>query len=323
MIVDCAVYDDGIRRPGTLELEDAFESCRNDGSFVWIGVLEPSMQEFDAVRKEFDLHELAVEDAIKAHQRPKIEVYGDQLFVVLKTARYDDPTETVEFAEIQIFMGDDYLISVRHGQASALAEVRKAVENKPEMLRCGPVTVLHAIVDKVVDDYAHVIRGLDNDVNEIEVEVFGEQRTNPVQRIYQLKREVLDFQRNTKPLAVALQRLALGQVPHTRPELANYFRDVEDHLQRAVAEVENMSVVLSDALQANLARVTIRQNEDMRTISAWVMVGAVPTVVGAIYGMNFEHMPELNNRFGYPAVLVFMGLVCFLLWRRLKRAGWL
>jgi magnesium transporter len=323
VIVDCAIYDDGTRRPGDVALQDVFEASRGTGSFVWIGLFEPTEDEFEAVRKEFDLHDLAVEDAIKAHQRPKIEVYDDSLFVVAKTARYDDASETVEFSELQLFIGPGFVVTVRHGPASALADVRRRLEQSPDLLRCGPPAVLHAVLDKVVDDYFPVLAGLDNDVSEVEAEVFTDRRMNPSERIYKLKREVLDFHRNTKPLAEGLQRLANNAVPHSHPDLGNYFRDVLDHLLRVVAEVESFGDLLSDALGANLAQVSVRQNDDMRTISAWLAIGGFPTVVGAIYGMNFEHMPELDEAWAYPLVLAVTLTVCFLLWRRFKRAGWL
>jgi magnesium transporter len=323
VIVDCAVYEHGVRRPGTLELQEALEAARAPDAFVWIGLFQPTSDEFDAVRKEFELHELAVEDAIKAHQRPKIEVYDDTVFVVAKTARYDDDSETVEFAELQLFVGPGFVVSVRHGKGSGLADVRRRLECQPELLRCGPAAVLHAVLDKVVDDYFPVLDGLDNDVSEVEAEVFTHERLNPSERIYKLKREVLDFHRNTKPLAEGLERLAASVVPHTHPDLANYFRDVLDHLLRVVAEVESFGALLSDALGANLAQVSVRQNDDMRTISAWLAIGGFPTVVGAIYGMNFEHMPELRQVWAYPLVLVVTFAVCLFLWRRFKRAGWL
>ncbi|MGH9188051.1 MAG: magnesium and cobalt transport protein CorA [Acidimicrobiales bacterium] len=326
MIIDCAVYEKGVRRPGELALQDAFEAGRSSPeAFVWVGLYEPTEGEFTAVRQEFDLHSLAVEDAITAHQRPKIEVYDDSLFVVVKTARYDDPTETVEFGEIQIFVGDGFVVTVRHGQASALSKVRHRLEANPELLHCGPAAVLHAIADRVVDDYGPVLAGLDNDMSEIEAEVFNRQRGsgNLAERIYFLKHEVLDFHRNTKPFAEALDRFAIGALPYSHPELGKYFRDVHDHLLKAVAEIETMRDLLSDALDANLAAVTVRQNDGMRKISALVAVGAVPTVVGAIYGMNFEHMPELRQTWGYPLVLGVTLSTCFWLWRRFKRAGWL
>jgi magnesium transporter len=324
MIVDCAVYQDGLRRPGEVVFEDALEAGRgHPGAFVWIGVFEPNAREFDALRREFELHPLAVEDAIHAHQRAKIEVYGETLFVVLKTARYDDATETVHFGEIQLFVGEGFVVTVRHGKGSALADVRHVLEADRSRLSCGPYAVLHAVADRVVDDYAPVLTGLDDDIREIEAQVFTDERSNPTERIYKLKREVLDFHRNTKPFAEALNRLVLGAVPHSRPELTSYFRDVYDHLLRVVGEIEDKRDVLSDALNANLAQVSVRQNDDMRAISAWVAIAAVPTVFGAVYGMNFEHMPELGSRLAYPAVLAVIVVACVLLWRRFKRAGWL
>jgi magnesium transporter len=327
VIVDCAVYTDGRRREGELPVEAALEAASEPDSFVWIGLHEPSHEEFEAVRAEFDLHELAVEDAVSAHQRPKLELYDGDLFVVLKTARYDDVSETVEFAELQLFIGANYVVTVRHGQASALREVRRTIEHDLERIRCGPMAVLHAVMDHVVDDYAPVIDGLDGDMAEIEDAVFAIDRPrrgdDPSRRIFKLKREVLDFYRNTEPLLEPLSRLAAGQLPGAHPELGSYFRDVEDHLQRAVGSIAHARDLLSDALDANLAQVTVQQNNDMRTISAWLAIGGFPTVVGAIYGMNFRHMPELGTRYGYYVVMVVMAVLCFILWRRFKKIGWL
>jgi magnesium transporter len=325
VIVDCAVYTNGARRPGRLELMDALDAASEPDSFVWIGLHEPEEAEFEAVRKEFGLHELAVEDAVNAHQRPKLEVYDEDLFVVLKTARYDDVAEVVVFAELQLFVGPNYVVSVRHGQASALAQVRATIEQDLSRIRCGPMAVLHAVIDRVVDDYVPVLAGLDNDMAEIEDAVFDTRRSrvDPTQRIFKLKHEVLDFIRNTEPLLEPLGRLAGGQLPGAHPELHTYFRDVEDHLTRVVSSIHHARDLLSDALEANLAQVTTRQNDDMRTISAWVAIGGIPTVIGAIYGMNFDNMPELRTRHGYYVVLVVMIVVCYLLYRRFKRIGWL
>ncbi|MET0728646.1 MAG: magnesium and cobalt transport protein CorA [Acidimicrobiales bacterium] len=326
MIVDCAVYKKGRRTSGVLELSEAFEAADEPDSFVWIGVHEPDPEEFEAVREEFHLHELAVEDALHAHQRPKLEMYDDDLFVVLKTARYDDAAEVVEFAELQLFIGPTYVVTVRHGKASALAQVRESIERDLDRMRFGPMAVLHAVIDRVVDDYGPVIDGLDNDLAEIENDVFEPnrpRRLDPSQRIYKLKREVLDFYRNTEPLLEPLSRLAAGQIPGAHPELHTYFRDVEDHLTRVVGNIHAARDLLTDALDANLAQVTTRQNDDMRTISAWVAIGGIPTVLGAIYGMNFEHMPELSWRYSYAVVLVVTVLACVALHRRFKRIGWL
>lgn len=326
MIVDCAVYVDGRRRPGELELTEALEAASEPGAFVWIGLHEPAPAEFDAVRQEFGLHELAVEDAVHAHQRPKLEVYDEDVFVVLKTARYDDEAETVEFAELQLFVGADYVVTVRHGRASALSQVRATIEADLARIRCGPMAVLHAVIDRVVDDYGPVVEGLDNDLAEIEDAVFDDDRPrgyDPSRRIYKLKREVLDFYRNTEPLLEPLGRLAAGQLPGAHPELHSYFRDVEDHLKRVVGNIHAARDLLTDALDANLAQVTTRQNDDMRTISAWVAIGGVPTLVGAVYGMNFEHMPELGWLYGYPIVMAVILVVCLVLYRQFKRVGWL
>jgi magnesium transporter len=327
VIVDCAVYTDGVRRPGELPLAQALEASNEPNSFVWIGLHEPSHGEFEAVREEFGLHELAVEDAVSAHQRPKLELYDGDLFVVLKTARYDDNNESVDFGELQLLIGQSYVVTVRHGKASALAEVRRTIEYDLDRIRCGPMAVLHAVMDRVVDDYTPVIAGLDNDMSEIEDAVFASDRprrgSDPTERIFKLKREVLDFYRNTEPLLEPLSRLAAGQLPGAHPELGSYFRDVEDHVKRVVSSIAHARDLLSDALDANLAQVTVRQNDDMRTISAWLAIGGFPTVVGAVYGMNFEHMPELETRFGYFTVVGVMLTICAILYWRFKKIGWL
>lgn len=323
MIVDCALYEDGKRRPGHLELSDACEAGREPGCFVWIGLHHPTPQEFDAVREEFGVHELVVEDAIKAHQRPKLEVYDDMVFMVLKTAEYDDEEERIRFAELQVFVGEGFVVTVRHGEASALAEVRRELESSPDLLRCGPIAVLHAVADRVVDDYMPVVDGIEVDIDQVELEVFGSEHRNSAQRIYELKRSVLDFHRNTVPLGAALTPLARGSVPHSHMEMTDYFRDVVDHLSRVVTRIESASDVLSDALSANQASIGVRQNEDMRTISAWAAVIAVPTMLAGIWGMNFRYMPELEWRIGYPLALLTIFVSAGSVYRRLKQAGWL
>ncbi len=323
MIVDCAVYERGVRRAGTLELGEAFQRCHGDDEFVWIGLHEPTEEEFDSVRREFELHELAVEDAIHAHQRPKLEVYGDTIFVVLKTARYVDDQEVVEFGEILIFTGDGFIVTVRHGEATSLHDLRLAVEHDPERLRRGPGAVLHAIVDRVVDDYAPAIEGLREDVEEVEAEVFATDRQNPAERIYKLKREVLEFHRAAAPLVAPLDHLAAGHHELIHPEVREYFRDVNDHLVRVYEQLDGFREMLTSVLTANLTQVSVQQNEDVRKISAVVAIIAVPTMIAGIYGMNFDHMPELGWQYGYPLVLAVMVTVCFLIYRYFKRAGWL
>jgi len=321
MIVDCAAYEAGRRREGELSLGRAGEAAREKGTFVWLGVVEPSDTEFNDVAAEFGLHELAVEDAVRAHQRPKLEEYGDTLHVVVKTARYVDPKEVIEIGEISIFVAPGSVITVRHGHAD-LAPVRERLEQRPDLLANGPGAVLYGIVDHVVDRYMEAAHGFDNDVREVELQVFGEGR-NPTERIYKLEREVLEFQAATAPLGEALEELCAHNYPVVPEALHEYFRDVEDHLARVTTRIENFRQLLDSALEANLTQVSMRQNEDMRKISAWVAIAAAPTMVAGIYGMNFEHMPELEWTLGYPTVLAITLAICLFLYWRFKRAGWL
>lgn len=326
MIVDCAVYTNGKRRPGELHLEDALETCRaTDDTFVWIGLHEPTQEEFDAVTAEFELHPLAVEDAIKAHQRAKLERYGDCLFLVFKTARYDDAAEAIEFSEIQLFAGERFVVTVRHGQASALSPVRHELENEPERMALGPIAVVHAILDRVVDDYRPVLDGLDHDIVEIEAEVFSPDRTNPAERVYKLKRQVLDMYRNVEPLIEPLERLQTGKHPFAAPglDLGPYFRDIHDHLRREVARIEIQRELLSEVLNVNLTHVSVQQNDDMRTIAGWVAIAAVPTMLAGLWGMNFVHMPELDEWWGYPAALTIIATSAYLLYRYLRAQKWI
>jgi magnesium transporter len=323
VIVDCAIYEDGVRRDGRVELAHAYDERRQAGKFVWIGLYEPTEEEFYSLRHEFDLHPLAVEDAIHAHQRPKLEVYDEMVFLVLKTARYVDPTEVIELGEILVFLGDDFLITVRHGEASSLTPVREALDADPERLRHGPSAALHAILDRIVDDYQPAIEGLDTDIDEVEEQLFSGDRVNPAERIYRLQREVLSFRKATAPLVEPIDKLARGHYLQIHPEVRDYFRDVNDHLIRIRDQLDAMLDLLSSSLQANLAQVGVRQNEDMRRISAWVAIIAVPTAIAGIYGMNFEHMPELRWELGYPGAVLAMLVICALLYRYFKKVGWL
>jgi magnesium transporter len=323
MIVDCAIYEQGQRREGHVELEHAYDVRHQPGKFVWIGLYEPTEDEFDSLKREFNLHPLAVEDAIHAHQRPKLEVYDDMVFLVLKTARYVDPTEVIQLGEVLVFLGDDYVITVRHGEASSLAPVREALEADPKHMRKGPGVVLHAILDRVVDDYQPAIEGLETDIEEVEEQLFTGERINPTERIYRLQREVLQFRKATAPLVDPLAKLAAGHYELIDPEIRDYFRDVNDHLIRARDQLDAMRDLLAGSLQANLAQVGVRQNEDMRRISAWVAIIAVPTAIAGIYGMNFENMPELRWHVGYPGALLLMLVICITLYRYFKRVGWL
>jgi magnesium transporter len=322
-IVDLGVYKDGKREDG-VSFDDAFEAAREPGALVWIGLFEPTEDEFDAVAREFELHELAVEDALKGHQRPKLELYGaDQVFAVLKTARYFEP-DTLEFGEILMFAGDQYVVTVRHGEGSPLHDVRRGLEQRPELLRCGGGAVVYAVMDKVVDDYHPVLADLDVDINELESQAFGEGIPHGLtERIYRVKRQVIELHRATAPLIEPLGRLGEGGYPHVHENLRPYFRDVYDHLLRTVQTAGQYSELLSGILQANLTLVTVRQNVQMRQISAWAAILAVPTLIAGIYGMNFHNMPELHWRFGYPAVVAVMLLLCAALYRYFRRIEWL
>jgi magnesium transporter len=323
VIVDCAIYAAGRRLERSPEVPGVRDETAAARGFAWVGLVEPTAQEFEAVRREFGLHELAVGDAVRAHLRPKLEIYEDTVFVVVKTVRYLGDDEVVEVGEVLLFLGPDFLITVRHGQAGGLGEVREELEGRPEQLRLGPGAALHAILDRIVDAYEPVVLEVREDIEEVESDVFSPGGRNPVERIYKLRREVIEFGRATGPLRAATHALAEPGVPNVHPELLPYFRNLADHVARVHDQVEGFSALLNGVLQANLTQVSVRQNEDMRRISAWVAILAVPTCVAGLYGMNFEHMPELGWRWGYPAVLLGIALVCGLLFLRLRRAGWL
>ncbi|MEU7064935.1 magnesium/cobalt transporter CorA [Streptomyces sp. NPDC053429] len=330
VIVDCAMYRDGRRSEAPEDFSDALDQARATGdAFLWVGMHEPTEEEFEHVSREFGLHKLAVEDALTAHQRPKLEVYDDSLFVVLKPVMYDDDTDTVTTGELMVFIGDSFVVTVRHGEGAALAAVRHRLEQDPDVLRHGPTAVLYAVSDAVVDHYIEVAAELQADLEELEAEVFApnasDSRTtkSTAARIYGFKRQVLEFRRATSPLLQPMDRLAFGEVPFVHEHSQPFFRDVADHLTKANEYIEGLDRLLSDALSAHLAQMGVRQNDDMRKISAWAAMAAVPTMVAGIYGMNFDHMPELRQDWGYPAVLVVMVAACLGLHRLFKRRGWL
>ena len=322
MIVDNAIYVDGRRaaEPGTLE--ETYEACRDRGGVAWIGLYRPTGEEFESVTGEFGLHPLAVEDALEAHQRPKLERYGGTLFVVLRPARYVDETETVEFGETHVFVGEAFVITVRHGEAPDLSRVRKRLEGDPGLLRLGPVAILHAIMDQVVDDYGPVVEGLENDVEEIESQVFGGS-PNVSRRIYGLSREVIQFQRAADPLGDVLGALIRGETIEMEDEVRRYFRDVQDHAQQVSERLSGYRELLQNILSVNLTMVGISQNEQVKKISAWAAILFAPTLVGTVYGMNFDHMPELHWLLGYPFALALMAAISVALYLSFKRSGWM
>ena len=337
MIVDSAIYVNGKRVDMPVSPEETYEACKEQGGIAWIGLYKPTDGEFGRVAEEFNLHELAVEDAIKAHQRPKLERYGDTLFVVLRAARYVDRPESVEFAELHIFIGPDFVVTVRHGSGPDLSRVRRRMESEPDILRRGTEAILYAILDRVVDDYEPVVRGLENDIDEIETEVFGG-NAGVTRRTYELAREVIEFQRATKPLVGMIGGLIAGADKHgVDVELQQYLRDVLDHAIHIQEQVQSFRDLLQNILSVNLAIVglqqneevkamteaSIRQNDEVKRISAWAAILFAPTLIGTVYGMNFVHMPELDWRLGYPFSLLLMFLVSGLMYVAFQRRGWL
>ncbi|WP_418961313.1 magnesium/cobalt transporter CorA [Streptomyces tritici] len=331
VIVDSAIYRNGRRTEGPRDLSDALDEARASGdAFLWVGLHEPTEHEFDHVTQEFALHPLAVEDALKAHQRPKLEVYDDSLFMVLKPVVYEPESDRVSTDELMLFVGDSFVVTVRHGDSAPLAQVRRRLEAAPEVLRQGPTAVLYAISDAVVDHYMEVAAELQVDLEELETVVFapsgsphGGDAKSTAARIYTAKRQVLEFRRASGPLTSPLSRLAAASVPFVHEEARPFFRDVGDHLLRANEQVESLDRLLSDVLSAHLAQMGVRQNDDMRKISAWAAMAAVPTMVAGIYGMNFDHMPELGWWWSYPAVILLMTAAVTGLHRLFKRRGWL
>ncbi|MEW2526522.1 magnesium and cobalt transport protein CorA [Streptomyces sp. NPDC047071] len=337
-VVEAALYRDGVRVSSPTTLAETYRELRTrpDG-MAWIGLARPTEAELLSLAAEFDLHELAVEDAMEAHQRPKLERYGDTLFVVLRAARYLDAPEEVDFGELHVFVGPDFLITVRHGAAPDLSAVRHRMEDDPELLRLGPEAVLYAILDAVVDGYAPVVAGVQNDIDEIETEVFSG-APEVSRRIYELAREMVEFQRATRPLVGMLHALMAGFAKYgTDEELQRYLRDVADHVTHTSERVDGFRQALADILTVNATLVTQQQNAEMRAlaeagfeqneeikkISSWAAILFAPTLVGTIYGMNFENMPELGWGLGYPFAILLMAVVCVSLYFIFKRRDWL
>ncbi|WP_114423235.1 magnesium/cobalt transporter CorA [Nocardioides houyundeii] len=325
MIVDNAVYRNGRRVEHDLPVHDVLGvgATREPGDFQWVGLHDPDEAQMRAVSEAFGLHHLAVEDAVHAHQRPKLELYDGMIFLVLKTLRYIDDEDAVETGEIGIFAGDDYVVTVRHGSGGDLKASRRELELRAQVLAHGPASVLYAVCDKVVDDYEAVGADLMVDVDEVETSVFSESRTDDAGRIYTLKRELAEVRRAVSPLREPLRRFVSGKVRGVPEETSPYFRDVVDHLQRVEEVVDNLDSLLSAAFESHVARISMQQNEDMRKISAGAALVVVPTLVAGIYGMNFEYMPELDWRYGYPFAIALMVSIAGGLFVWFKKSGWL
>ncbi|MBB5977968.1 magnesium/cobalt transporter CorA [Kribbella solani] len=323
VIVDCGVYAGGERRQLPKDPETVAQAIDGDGrAFGWIGLHEPSGAEMQRVQRLFGLHDLAIEDALQIHQRPKVERFGDTILVVLRTLWYVDEGDAVETGQVTVFVGPRYVVTVRHGEGGELATTRHQLEERAAVLGHGPAAVLWAICDAVVDDYETVAEQVEIDVDEVESSVFSSERTSDAERIYRLKREVLEMRRAIDPLREPMVQFAHG-VSGISAKASPFFRDVADHLSRVSDQTEAIDTLLTSALNAHLARVSVQQNDDMRKISAWVAIAAVPTMLAGIYGMNFGNMPELRWHFGYYAVLLLMAVVCFTMYRFFRKVGWL
>ncbi|MDO5699612.1 MAG: magnesium and cobalt transport protein CorA [Dermatophilus congolensis] len=324
MIVDKAIYVDGRREPSG-NVGSALDWVREHGSgFVWVGTHSPGGDEFTRIAEQMHLHPLAVEDALKGNQRAKIDFYETSMFVVLKTLHYIDATSDVETGELMVFVGDDFVMSVRRGEMLPLQGMRRRLEADPARLAEGPMVVFHAIIDQVVDNYRHIDTELARDLDDIEEAVLGGKQEVDTADIYRLKREVLEFKRGTIPLVAPLRRLTSGDESHLVPEsLRPFYADVLDHLLGVVDHAETYDRLLTDILTARLTQMSLQQNEDMRRISSWAAMAAVPTMIAGVYGMNFDNMPELHTEYGYFVVIAVIVLACTLLYRRLRKAGWL
>lgn len=329
-IIDNAVYVDGIRHAEPENLEQTFETLAHHGGMAWIGLYRPTAAEMAAVAAEFGLHALAVEDAISAHQRPKMERYEDNLFTVLRPARYLDDSETVEFGELHIFTGRNFVVTVRHAETAGVARVRKRLEARPDLLRHGPEAVLYALLDSVVDDYAPVVAGLENDIDEIEDQLFSGD-TTVSRRIYELAREVIQFQRAIHPLPDMMHQLKRGFAKYgIETELQHNLRDVEDHVERVISRADSFRDLLQNALTLDGTLTANRQNEasaeqneQVKKISSWAAILFAPSFVAGIYGMNFDHMPELHWAYGYPMAVGLMAATGAAMYAVFKKKGWL
>ena len=323
MIVDSALYQNGLRVVGPDDISDLVDIARASGGFVWLGLSSPTHSEFEHVVGELNFHPLAVEDAVHAKQRPKIEEYEGLAFFTLKTVFYNESNSAISSGDLICFIEKEFIVIVRHGEGSPLASVRHEIESKPEFLNLGPFAVLHAVIDRVIDGYISIATELENDVINLETKVFGGNRQTFSQEIYFLKREIIEFRHSIEPLIIPLQKLISPGFIQTPEVLKPFFRDTLDHLIRACELASGIDSLLTTALQADLAHIQVRQNEDVRRISAWVALAAGPTMIAGVYGMNFEFMPELSWRFGYPLVLGTIVSLSGFLYYRFRKAKWL
>jgi len=331
-LIDNAVYVDGIRVATPVTLDEAYALQEAHQGFAWIGLYRPSDKELASVATEFDLHPLAIEDATGGHQRSKVERYGDTLFIVLRPARYDDEHEQLDIGELHLFAGPDFLITIRHAESPDLSAVRRRLEAQPELLALGSEAVLYAVLDRVVAEYEPVVAGIENDIDEIEDDLFGDADDDALsRRIYELSGELVRFARATHPLVSIIEWLQRGQEDyHVNIELQRKLRDVRDRAIRVTERIDGFRTVLDKALTVHSAlvarrqtEVNLEQNEQVKKISSWAAIIFAPTLIGTIYGMNFDIMPELHWEYGYPVALSVMIAFPALLYVIFKRRRWL
>lgn len=320
-IVASSVYSAG-RRVADILIEEAGDWAAKEGHVVWIGLLEPSRELLVRVQKQFHLHDLAIEDAENPHQRPKIEQYGDALFIVARTAQLIQGR--VDFGETHLFVGKGYIVSVRHGASTSYTAVRQHWESCPMVLAKGEDFILYAILDFIVDNYMPVLEQIQEEVDEIEDRVLSKPMTGAdIERLYMLRRDLLRLRNAADPLAEVCRRLTSSDLPQIRPAMHTLFRDVTDHIRTVQEKVDNLREVLAFAFEASLLVGQSQETAIAKKLASWAAILAVPTALAGIYGMNFEGMPELKSAYGYPAVLLTIGSICSLLYWRFKRNGWL
>lgn len=323
MIVDIALYQDGHRKSGPEDISDLVEIARRDGGFVWLGLAAPTREEFEMVVGELNFHPLAVEDAINARQRPKLEDYDGLTFFVIKTVFFDQKSHEITTGELMCFVDSHFIVTVRHGEGNPLTSVRQELEQKPGLLKFGPFSVLHAVADRIIDGYRNIAQMLELEVVAVENKVFTGKRQTFSEEIYFLKREVIEFKHAIEPLIIPINYLQSGEVASVPESIRPFFRDTADHLIQACEQASGLDSLISSVLQADLAHIQVQQNIDVRRISAWVALASGPTMIAGIYGMNFHHMPELSFKYGYYVVLGVMVTLTGFLYRTFKRSGWL
>ena len=323
MIVDVALYQDGRRVDGPSDISDLVEVAKRDGGFVWLGLAEPTESEFNMVIGELNFHPLAIEDAINAKQRPKIEDYDGLTFFVIKTVFFDKAKQAITTGELMCFISDHFIVIVRHGEGHPLTTVRHDLEQKPELLQLGPFAVLHAVADRIIDGYINIATALEEEVVGVENKVFSGKRKTFSQEIYFLKREIIEFKHAIEPLIIPLNKLTSESIPLLPTDIRPFFRDTLDHLTQACDHATGLDSLITSVLQADLAHIQVQQNTDVRRISAWVALASGPTMIAGIYGMNFEHMPELGTKYGYFVILGVMVCLTGFLVRSFRKSGWL